>query len=183
MNCITYHREEKENSIFTFHLFIICYNDLLNLIHTLCQSVSPSFYKLYTVETNVQLLEKWIGILLVIDLYLIVQIRWPHCDNAFVYTRVWNPYKYHKWWKRMCIIPLITLITAGLVVSIVDPQPGESIIDCCAAPGGKTLFMASRLNGQGNLHINLAHHSWQMKAFRAEITWKNIVLLHILGAN
>ncbi|KAK2999575.1 hypothetical protein RJ639_024323, partial [Escallonia herrerae] len=39
--------------------------------------------------------------------------------------------------------------SAGLVVSIVDPQPGESIVDCCAAPGGKTLFMASCLSGQG----------------------------------
>ncbi|KAK9152380.1 hypothetical protein Syun_010689 [Stephania yunnanensis] len=39
--------------------------------------------------------------------------------------------------------------SAGLVVSILDPQPGETIIDCCAAPGGKTLFMASRLRGQG----------------------------------
>ncbi|GFS45162.1 NOL1/NOP2/sun family protein [Actinidia rufa] len=39
--------------------------------------------------------------------------------------------------------------SAGLVVSVVDPQPGESIIDCCAAPGGKTLFMASRLSGRG----------------------------------
>ncbi|XP_058219008.1 uncharacterized protein LOC131329701 isoform X1 [Rhododendron vialii] len=39
--------------------------------------------------------------------------------------------------------------SAGLVVSIVDPQPGESIIDCCAAPGGKTLFMAARLSGRG----------------------------------
>ncbi|KAF8410874.1 hypothetical protein HHK36_003411 [Tetracentron sinense] len=39
--------------------------------------------------------------------------------------------------------------SAGLVVSIVDPQPGETIIDCCAAPGGKTLFMASRLCGRG----------------------------------
>lgn len=38
---------------------------------------------------------------------------------------------------------------AGLVVSVVDPQPGETIVDCCAAPGGKTLFMASRLSGQG----------------------------------
>ncbi|XP_059666565.1 uncharacterized protein LOC132312279 isoform X2 [Cornus florida] len=41
--------------------------------------------------------------------------------------------------------------SAGLVVSVVDPQPGESIIDCCAAPGGKTLFMASLLNGQGKV--------------------------------
>ncbi|XP_057725540.1 uncharacterized protein LOC130941152 [Arachis stenosperma] len=39
--------------------------------------------------------------------------------------------------------------SAGLVVSIVDPQPGETVIDCCAAPGGKTLYMASRLCGQG----------------------------------
>jgi len=36
--------------------------------------------------------------------------------------------------------------SAGLVVSVVDPQPGDTIIDCCAAPGGKTLFMASRLS-------------------------------------
>lgn len=40
--------------------------------------------------------------------------------------------------------------SAGLIVSIVDPQPGETIVDCCAAPGGKTLYMASHLSGQGN---------------------------------
>ncbi|KAJ4725295.1 putative Ribosomal RNA small subunit methyltransferase B [Melia azedarach] len=42
--------------------------------------------------------------------------------------------------------------SAGLVVSVVDPQPGESIVDCCAAPGGKTLYMASRLSGQGMVY-------------------------------
>ncbi|KAL6656199.1 hypothetical protein ACP70R_007025 [Stipagrostis hirtigluma subsp. patula] len=41
--------------------------------------------------------------------------------------------------------------SAGLVVYVVDPQPGETIVDCCAAPGGKTLFMASRLSGQGKI--------------------------------
>lgn len=41
--------------------------------------------------------------------------------------------------------------TAGLVVSVLDPHPGECIIDCCAAPGGKTLFIASLMSGQGNL--------------------------------
>jgi hypothetical protein len=35
------------------------------------------------------------------------------------------------------------------VVSVVDAQPGDTIIDCCAAPGGKALNLASRLNGQG----------------------------------
>lgn len=39
--------------------------------------------------------------------------------------------------------------STGLVVSVLDPQPGETIVDCCAAPGGKTLFMAARLKGQG----------------------------------
>lgn len=39
--------------------------------------------------------------------------------------------------------------SAGMVVSIMDPQPGENVVDCCAAPGGKSLFMASRLSGKG----------------------------------
>ncbi|TVU09929.1 hypothetical protein EJB05_43428, partial [Eragrostis curvula] len=39
----------------------------------------------------------------------------------------------------------------SLVVCAVDPQPGETIVDCCAAPGGKTLFMASRLSRQGKI--------------------------------
>ncbi|KAI3962969.1 hypothetical protein MKW92_015737, partial [Papaver armeniacum] len=39
--------------------------------------------------------------------------------------------------------------SAGMVVSIMDPQPGENAVDCCAAPGGKNLFMASRLSGKG----------------------------------
>lgn len=40
---------------------------------------------------------------------------------------------------------------SGLVVCVVDPQPGEHIIDCCAAPGGKALFLAAKLNGTGKI--------------------------------
>eukprot|EP00884_Botryococcus_braunii_P015274 jgi/Botrbrau1/242/Bobra.0022s0217.1 len=41
--------------------------------------------------------------------------------------------------------------SAGLVVAVLDPQPGETILDACAAPGGKALFAASRMRGQGKL--------------------------------
>ena len=36
---------------------------------------------------------------------------------------------------------------AGLVVAMVDPREGERMLDACAAPGGKSLFAAARLNG------------------------------------
>lgn len=37
---------------------------------------------------------------------------------------------------------------AGLVVALLDPRPGEAILDACAAPGGKALYAASRMQGQ-----------------------------------
>lgn len=47
--------------------------------------------------------------------------------------------------------------SAGLVVRAVDPQPGESIIDTCAAPGGKTIAMATRMQGTGHLRAFDVH--------------------------
>ncbi|KAL3149923.1 hypothetical protein ABBQ38_013287 [Trebouxia sp. C0009 RCD-2024] len=40
---------------------------------------------------------------------------------------------------------------AGLVVALLDPQPGETILDACAAPGGKALYAAARMQNQGRL--------------------------------
>jgi 16S rRNA (cytosine967-C5)-methyltransferase len=38
-----------------------------------------------------------------------------------------------------------------LAVRELDPQPGETILDLCAAPGGKTTFIAQQMNNQSRL--------------------------------
>jgi len=39
-----------------------------------------------------------------------------------------------------------------LVTSILDPKPGEKILDACAAPGGKTTHMAQRMKNEGEIY-------------------------------
>jgi 16S rRNA (cytosine967-C5)-methyltransferase len=39
-----------------------------------------------------------------------------------------------------------------LVTSILDPKPGERILDACAAPGGKTTHIAQRMENQGEIY-------------------------------
>ena len=41
--------------------------------------------------------------------------------------------------------------SAGLVVRLLDPQPGEFVVDACAAPGGKTLYCSTLMDGTGEL--------------------------------
>lgn len=38
-----------------------------------------------------------------------------------------------------------------VVVHVLDPQPGETVLDACAAPGGKTLHIASLMQRRGRL--------------------------------
>jgi 16S rRNA (cytosine967-C5)-methyltransferase len=39
-----------------------------------------------------------------------------------------------------------------LITSVVDPKPGERILDACAAPGGKTTHMAQTMENRGEIY-------------------------------
>ncbi len=41
--------------------------------------------------------------------------------------------------------------SAGLVVKLLAPKPGQTIIDLCAAPGGKSLFAAELMGNEGRV--------------------------------
>jgi 16S rRNA (cytosine967-C5)-methyltransferase len=42
-------------------------------------------------------------------------------------------------------------VSAGMAVLLLDPQPGEAVLDLCAAPGGKSGFIAERMEDRGRV--------------------------------
>lgn len=58
--------------------------------------------------------------------------------------------------------------SAMAVVEILDPKPGERVLDLCAAPGGKSTQIAGRMNGEGVLVAN------EVISNRARILSQNI---------
>lgn len=61
-------------------------------------------------------------------------------------------------------------------VALLDPQPGERVLDLCAAPGGKSTQIAGRMKGEGLLLCN------EYSPKRAKILSRNVERLGIAGA-
>lgn len=66
--------------------------------------------------------------------------------------------------------------TAMATVEVLDPQPGEWVLDLCAAPGGKSTQIGAKLQGQGILVSNELVNS------RAGILSSNIERMGIVNA-
>ncbi len=66
--------------------------------------------------------------------------------------------------------------SAMAVVELMDPVPGDRVLDLCAAPGGKTTHIASRLKGKGFLLSNEIHPA------RAKILSQNVERMGVQNA-
>lgn len=66
--------------------------------------------------------------------------------------------------------------SAMSVVSLLDPKPGDNVLDLCAAPGGKSTQIAGRLLGEGLLVSN------EIIPGRAKILSQNIERMGITNA-
>lgn len=66
--------------------------------------------------------------------------------------------------------------SAMLPVAALEPQPGETILDLCAAPGGKTTQIAGRMAGEGLLVCN------EPVGKRAQILSRNVERMGVTNA-
>lgn len=75
-------------------------------------------------------------------------------------------------------------IAAGFAPFLLDPKPGESIYDLCAAPGTKSILMSDLMNGEGDIlavdisserldklaQSALSYHAENIRVRRADVT-------------
>lgn len=60
-----------------------------------------------------------------------------------------------------------------LAAEAVGAKHGMSVLDCCAAPGGKTAYIAERLEGTGRVY------AWDLHAHRVELIRATMRRLHL----
>lgn len=64
-------------------------------------------------------------------------------------------------------------ISAGQTARILNPQPGELVLDACSAPGGKTTYMAELMKNKGKIE------AWDIHEHRTKLVGKNAQRLGI----
>jgi 16S rRNA (cytosine967-C5)-methyltransferase len=68
------------------------------------------------------------------------------------------------------------------VARIVDPQPGERVLDLCAAPGGKTTHLAALMGGTGEI-VAVERHARRAGALRATAARMHADSVHVVTAD
>ena len=97
----------------------------------------------------------------------------PWAENGYYYAKEDQPGK-HPWHEAG--LYYIQEPSAMAPVTLMSPQPGERILDLCAAPGGKSTQIAAAMQGEGLLITNEIHPA------RAKILSENVERMGIRNA-
>ena len=97
----------------------------------------------------------------------------PWWSNGYYYTPDARP-GLHVWHEAG--VYYLQEASAMAPVSGLEPQPGEIVLDLCAAPGGKTTQIAGHMRGEGLLVCN------EINPKRAKILSRNIERMAVSNA-
>lgn len=105
------------------------------------------------------------------NLFALTSVPWE--ENGFYYDEEKKPGKhpYHE-----AGVYYIQEPSAMAPVHFLEPKPGEKILDLCAAPGGKSTQIGTKMQGKGILFSNEIHPQ------RAKILSENIERMGIANA-
>ena len=73
----------------------------------------------------------------------------------------------HPLWHEGAYMPQSR--SSQAVARAVDPQPGERVLDLCAAPGGKSTHLAELMGGEGEI-VSVEHHAGRADALERTLT-------------
>jgi NOL1/NOP2/sun family putative RNA methylase len=91
--------------------------------------------------------------------------RIPWIDNGFYYEREDDPARHPFYYAGLYYLQEPSAMTPA---SLLPVDPGEHVLDLCAAPGGKATALAAKLQGRGLLVAN------DISASRAKALLKNL---------
>ncbi|MDO7905986.1 RsmB/NOP family class I SAM-dependent RNA methyltransferase [Paenibacillus sp. JX-17] len=97
----------------------------------------------------------------------------PWCSTGYYYGRSTQPGKHPFHAAGLYYIQEPSAMSA---VELLDPRPGETVLDLAAAPGGKSTHIAAKLAGEGLLISNEIHPG------RVKILAENIERMGITNA-
>lgn len=97
----------------------------------------------------------------------------PWCEGGYYYEDKLKPGKHPYHAAGLYYIQEPSAMSA---VALLDPQPGDIVLDLAAAPGGKSTQIAAKLQGQGLLITNEIHPA------RAKILAENIERMGVTNA-
>lgn len=71
---------------------------------------------------------------------------------------------------------------AQSVARLLDPQPGETVLDLCAAPGGKTTHLAALMADRGSI-VAVERHAGRCEELRATAARMRVSIVEVVKAD